>query len=210
MQKENYYKKMLIEIESLQGNRPKLLLHSCCGPCSTHCIQTLLPYFQLTILFYNPNITEKAEYLKRKETQLFYLKQFDNVQFLDCDYTPAEFFAIAKGREKLKEGGARCYLCYDLRLDFTAKTAKANDFAYFCSTLSVSPHKNSAWINKLGYEIAEKYGVKWLPTDFKKQNGYRASVTLAQEHNLYRQNYCGCVYSNWQLQQQENEKENKG
>ena len=196
---------MLAEIASLNGTKPNILLHSCCGPCSTHCIEQLRPYFSVTILFYNPNITEEAEYEKRKASQLYYLQQFDDVAFLDCDYNTAEFFKIAKGREMLKEGGARCYLCYDLRLDYTAQMAKQKGFAYFCSTLSVSPHKNSSWVNQLGAKLAEKYAVKWLPSDFKKQNGYRASVALAQEHKLYRQNYCGCVYSNWQLQKEREE-----
>ena len=201
MQKENYYKKMLAEIESLQGQKPSILLHSCCGPCSTHCIETLRPHFHVTVMFYNPNITEEDEYFKRKASQLYYLEQFDDVAFLDCDYNTEVFFKIAKGREKLKEGGARCYLCYDLRLDFTAQTAVEKGFDYFCSTLSVSPHKNSAWINKIGEKLQEKHGVKWLYSDFKKQNGYKTSVALAQENKLYRQNYCGCVYSNWQLHQ---------
>lgn len=198
MQKENYYLKMLAEIESLHGKKMKLLLHSCCGPCSTHCIEMLRPHFDVTVLFYNPNITEEAEYLKRKETQLQCLQQYTDVSFMDCDYNTDVFFAIAKGREGLKEGGARCYLCYDLRIDYTAQMAEKNEYTYFCSTLSVSPHKNSAWINKIGEKLQQKYAVKWLPSDFKKQNGYRTSVMLAQKQNLYRQNYCGCVYSNWQ------------
>lgn len=173
------------------------MLHSCCGPCSSRCIETLKKYFSVTVLFYNPNITDAAEYEKRKSEQIRFLKETGWASFLDCLYDPQEFFSAAKGLEGEPEGGARCYACYKLRLDFTARIAREQDFDYFCSTLSVSPHKNSAWLNAIGEELQEKYGVAWLYSDFKKQNGYLRSVQLANEYGLYRQNYCGCIFSDW-------------
>ena len=188
------------EMLALMQNLPKgtpLLLHSCCGPCSSRCLETLKETLAVTVLYYNPNITDPAEYEKRKGEQIRFLKETCWADFLDCDYTPAEFFAAAKGLEGEREGGARCYECYKLRLEYTARTAKERGFGWFCSTISVSPHKNSVWLNELGQSLSAKYGVKWLPNDFKKQNGYLRSVELAKEHNLYRQNYCGCVFSDW-------------
>lgn len=200
MNKPDYNKRML-EICEHAGNGKRLLLHSCCGPCSSRCIETLKKYFSVTVLFYNPNITDAAEYEKRKSEQTRFLKETGWASFLDCLYDPQEFFSAAKGLEGEPEGGARCYACYKLRLDFTARIAREQDFDYFCSTLSVSPHKNSAWLNAIGEELQEKYGVAWLYSDFKKQNGYLRSVQLANEYGLYRQNYCGCIFSDWTKQQ---------
>ncbi len=196
MNKPDYNK----EMRAVMARVPKgerLLLHSCCGPCSSRCLETLKDTFRVTVLYYNPNITDKAEYERRKGEQLRFLRETDWADFLDCDYVPSEFFEVAKGLEGEPEGGARCYACYKLRLDFTAKTARERGFPWFCTTLSVSPHKNAAWLNELGAQAGEKYGVRWLPSDFKKENGYLRSVALAKEYGLYRQNYCGCVFSDW-------------
>ena len=173
------------------------MLHSCCGPCSSRCLEVLKEYFSVTVLYYNPNITDEAEYEKRKAEQIRLLKETGWAGFMDCGYGPAEFFSAASGLEGEPEGGARCYACYRLRLDYTARMAKEQGFDYFCSTLSVSPHKNAAWLNEIGEKLQEKYGVKWLYSDFKKENGYLRSVRLAEQYGLYRQNYCGCVFSDW-------------
>ena len=191
------YNRRMLEICAGQPKGQRLLLHSCCGPCSSRCLETLREYFSVTVLFYNPNITDPSEYEKRKREQMRFLRETGWADVLDCDYDPSEFFAAVKGLEGEREGGMRCYACYRLRLDFTARTAKEGGFPFFCSTLSVSPHKNARWLNELGEQLQEKYGVAWLYSDFKKQNGYLRSVELAKEYNLYRQNYCGCVFSDW-------------
>ena len=196
MNKIDHNREMLALMRGLAKGTP-LLLHSCCGPCSSRCLETLKETFAVTVLYYNPNITAPAEYERRKGEQVRFLQETGWADFLDCDYKPAEFFAAAKGLEGEPEGGARCYECYKLRLEYTARTAKERGFEWFCSTLSVSPHKNAVWLNELGRGLAETYGVAWLPNDFKKQNGYLRSVELAKEHNLYRQNYCGCIFSDW-------------
>lgn len=196
MNKQDFNKKM-IEIKDSLPQGTKLLLHSCCGPCSSRCIEALKDKFQITVYFFNPNITDKAEYEKRKSEQIRFLNETGWADFLDCDYDPQVFFDAVQGMEQEKEGGARCYLCYALRQEETAKEALKQGYSWFCSTLSVSPHKNSQWLNELGEKIAEKYGINWLYSDFKKQNGYLRSVELAQKYNLYRQNYCGCVFSDW-------------
>lgn len=196
MNRENFHKKMLQILEEVpKGER--LLLHSCCGPCSTRCLEALADTFRVTVLYYNPNITDGPEYAKRKSEQLRLLRETGQADFLDCDYLPQEFFDTVQGLEAEREGGARCYRCYALRIGKTARTAKENGYGWFCSTLSVSPHKNAAWLNQLGERYAAEYGVRWLPNDFKKQNGYLRSVELAKQHGLYRQNYCGCIFSDW-------------
>lgn len=177
---------------------PSLLLHSCCAPCSSYTIEYLSKYFSITVLYYNPNISEQKEYEKRKAEQIRLINSLETknkVSFLDCEYNSAEFFETAKGYEKCREGGERCFRCYRLRLEKTACLAKENDFDYFCTTLSISPLKNAQKINEIGYELQEKYGVLWLPSDFKKREGYKRSIELSKEFNLYRQNYCGCIYS---------------
>ncbi len=177
---------------------PSLLLHSCCAPCSSYTIEYLSKYFSITVLYYNPNISEQKEYEKRKAEQIRLINSLETknkVSFLDCEYNSAEFFETAKGYEKCREGGERCFRCYRLRLEKTSCLAKENDFDYFCTTLSISPLKNAQKINEIGYELEEKYGVLWLPSDFKKREGYKRSIELSKEFNLYRQNYCGCIYS---------------
>lgn len=189
--------KKMLEIMDKVPAGTRLLLHSCCGPCSSRCLETLKEKFAVTVLYYNPNITDRAEYEKRKGEQIRLLRETGWADFLDCDYDPAAFFSAAKGLEEEKEGGARCYCCYELRLAETARVAAEKGFAFFCTTLSVSPHKNAQWINEIGERLGKEYGVQWLYSDFKKQNGYLRSVELAKEFHLYRQNYCGCVFSDW-------------
>lgn len=177
---------------------PSLLLHSCCAPCSSYTIEYLSKYFSITVLYYNPNISEKSEYEKRKTEQIRLINSLETknkVSFLDCEYNSAVFFETAKGYEECCEGGERCFRCYRLRLEKTARLAKEKGFDYFCTTLSISPLKNAQKINEIGYELAERYGVLWLPSDFKKREGYKRSIELSKKFNLYRQNYCGCIYS---------------
>ena len=173
--------------------RAKLLLHSCCAPCSTACIEALKDYFDITVYYYNPNITDFEEYQKRKNEQIRYLQTLGNIAFIEGDYNVQTFFEECKGLEKEPEGGARCEKCIGLRLTQTAKVASSNGYDYFCSTLSVSPHKNSKFINEFGKSI--KGTSIFLENDFKKNNGYYRSTQLSKEFGLYRQNYCGCVFS---------------
>lgn len=184
-------------IENLT-NVPTLLLHSCCGPCSSYCIETLSEHFLVTVLWYNPNIQPCEEHDLRLEHQkklIDSIKTKYPVKLLEIPYDANEFFEIVKGLEDEPEGGKRCEKCFILRMEKTAQTAKENNFDYFTTTLTVSPHKNAPLINDIGFSMAEKYGVKFLPSDFKKKNGYKRSIELSKEFDLYRQNYCGCVYS---------------
>lgn len=185
---------MLKIIESLGGERKKLLLHACCAPCSSACLERLKDYFNVTAFFYNPNI-ENAEYLKRKAELIRFIGETGWADILDCDHDTGEFYSAIIGYENCEEGGERCKICFKLRLERTARAAKEGGFDYFCTTLTLSPLKDSAAINAIGVELAEKYGVSWLYSDFKKQNGYLRSLQLSKEHSLYRQNYCGCVFS---------------
>ena len=180
--------------------KEKLLLHSCCAPCSTLVIERLSDRFDLTILYYNPNIFPLEEYLKRKAEQIRYIKLLNenqklNVKFLDCDYESEEFYRVTKGLEFEKEGGARCPVCFKLRLEKTARLAKENRFDLFSTTLTVSPHKNSEIIISIGKALSEKFGIRFLDENFKKQDGYKRSVELSKQNNLYRQNYCGCEFA---------------
>lgn len=197
MQKINYQKQLDNIIENLQ-NAPKLLLHSCCAPCSSHCIEYLSQYFNITVLYYNPNIYPEAEYEKRKAEQKRLISEMETkypVKMLDCDFESEKFYSAVKGLENCREGGERCFICYRLRLEKTAIEAKNNGFDYFTTTLTISPLKNAQKINEIGEELAEKYCVKFLPSDFKKREGYKRSIELSKVYNLYRQNYCGCVFS---------------
>ena len=188
-----------IELEKIikeeEGKRPKVLLHSCCGPCSSAVIERLNPHFELTIFYYNPNIEPLEEYLKRKEEQKRLLKELGNINFLDCDWENDKFKEMAKGLEDVKEGGIRCHKCYNLRLEKTAMEAKKLGFDYFATTLTVSPYKNSQVLNQIGKEISSMLDIKYLYSDFKKKEGYKRSIELSKKYNLYRQNYCGCIYS---------------
>ncbi len=179
-------------------NKPTLLLHSCCGPCSSYCIEALLPYFNITVLWHNPNIQPKSEYDLRLKNQIKLIKEFEQqgkIYLIEIPYNDNEFFDNIKGLENEKEGGKRCTECFKIRLEQAAKTAKEQNFDYFTTTLTVSPHKNAPLINDIGFLMAEKYNVKFLPSDFKKKNGYKRSIELSKQFDLYRQNYCGCVFS---------------
>jgi len=172
----------------------KLLLHSCCGPCSSSVIERLRDNYDITVLYYNPNIEPKDEYLKRKTDQINYLQKI-KIPYLEIDYLNEEFKNYIKGFEKEIEKGKRCTLCFELRLLKTAEIAKKNHFNYFTTTLTVSPHKDSNLINELGRKIADIHEINYLVEDFKKKGGYQRSMELVKQHNLYRQNYCGCRYS---------------
>jgi predicted adenine nucleotide alpha hydrolase (AANH) superfamily ATPase len=194
----NYDKKMEEIISSFNGETKKLLLHSCCAPCSSHVIETLTPYFDITIIYYNPNIEPYEEYEKRKQEEIRFIKEFphqNKIDIIDCDYDNNIYEEKIKGYEECPEKGARCTICFNLRLEKTATIAKEHNFDYFCTTLTVSPYKNANLINEIGEKLAEKYNVKWLHSDFKKNNGYKHSIELSKEYNLYRQDYCGCIYS---------------
>lgn len=178
-------------------NKESLLLHSCCGPCSTSVIEKLSKEFNVTVFFYNPNITDEEEYLRRKEAQLLVLKYFNDVNILDDDYQVDEYFNKVRGYENDKEGRGRCSLCFQLRLEETARRAVENGFQNFATTLTVSPHKNYSIISAIGVRIANKYGIKYYDGNFKKADGYKRSIDLSKEMKLYRQNYCGCKFSKW-------------
>lgn len=186
------------------SKKKKLLLHSCCGPCSTAVIQRLIEDFDITIFYYNPNITDKEEYEKRRDEQIKFLKMYEEntknkVNFLEGDYITKEFFDVIVGLEGEKEGGGRCSKCFELRLAGTAKKAKELGFDLFGTTLTVSPHKNYALISKIGHEIGGNVELEFLDMDFKKKAGYQISIELSKEYDLYRQNYCGCEFSKWFL-----------
>ena len=198
------YQKELDKILSNMGesctkeNKPRLFLHCCCAPCSSYVLEYLVPYFHITVFYYNPNITPETEYKKR----IAELKRFisragyeGQVDFMEGDYDPAVFFEAVKGLEDQPERGARCKICYKLRMEEAAEKAAGIHADYFTTTLSISPHKNAAWINEIGQELEKKYGIKHLPSDFKKRGGYLRSIRLSEEYGLYRQDYCGCVFS---------------
>ena len=178
------------------NHKQTLLLHSCCAPCSSAVLERISKYFSITILFYNPNITDYEEYLKRKEELKRLIKDVNyQIEIMDCDYDKEKFIEMALGLEDKKEGDIRCYKCYKLRLEKTAMLAKKNNFDYFTTTLSISPYKNSKWLNEIGEELANKYNINYLYADFKKKNGYKRSIELSNIYHLYRQDYCGCIYS---------------
>lgn len=199
MNKINYQNQLDRIIEKIDPkNPPRLLLHSCCAPCSSYTLEYLSRYFDITVYYFNPNISPKQEFDKRFEEQKRLISQMpfkNRVTLVEGDYNYDDFLEIAKGLENVPEGGERCFRCYKMRLESTARLAKEQGFDYFCTTLSISPLKNSQKINELGFEIEKKYGVKWLPSDFKKREGYKRSIQLSREYSLYRQNFCGCVFS---------------
>ena len=175
-----------------------LLMHACCAPCSSACLERLGNYFDISILYYNPNITDKDEYLKRVEEIKKFISGFKTkypIKLIEGRYDPKEFFEIAKGLEDEPERGKRCFKCYKLRLEETAKVAEEKEFDYFCTTLTLSPYKNATWLNEIGEELNNNYNSTYLYSDFKKKNGYKRSIELSKEFDLYRQDYCGCVYS---------------
>ena len=197
----NYQNKLYELVETLEF-RPKLLLHSCCGPCSTTCLDFLAKYFNVTVFYYNPNIEPKEEYIKRKKEQIRFINSYDSpskIEFLDCDYDNETFTKVTKNLQDEPEGGARCAVCFRLRLEQTALKAKELGFDYFGTTLTVSPHKNSQIINEIGAVLERIHGIKYLYSDFKKQDGYKKSIEFSKQYELYRQNYCGCKYGRKEL-----------
>ncbi len=216
---------------------PRLLLHSCCAPCSSHCLEYLREFFDITVYYYNPNITQAAEYEKRmaeekrliavynrqveeqrfteissqaileknEEMQIFQMHSTSGahrIKILEAPYDPESFLEMAKGLEEVPEGGERCFRCYRLRLQKTAQAAAAGRFDFFTTTLTISPLKNAAKLNEIGQELAAEYDVSFLPSDFKKKNGYKRSIELSAQFGLYRQNYCGCGFSKAQRDKQ--------
>ena len=195
--KENYSVKCENILNNLDSKK-KLLLHSCCGPCSSYVISYLTNYFDITILYYNPNIYPYDEYLKRKQEQIKLINEIDcsnNLDIMDCDYDNDLYEKCIIGLENEPERGNRCMVFYKLRMEKTAKMAKEYNYDYFCTTLSVSPYKNAEWINEIGEKLQNKYNINWLYSDFKKKDGYKQSILLSKKYNLYRQDYCGCIYS---------------
>lgn len=188
---------------------PTLLIHSCCAPCSSYVLEYLSKYFKITILYYNPNIYPKREYDRRKSEQKELISKLtakNKIDMLSYDYNSLPFFKISKGLEDLKENSIRCHKCYHLRLEEAAIVAKENNFDYFTTTLSISPHKNSQVINEIGKTLQEKYQIKYLFSDFKKKEGYKRSIELSKEYDLYRQDYCGCIFSITERKQQDESK----
>lgn len=192
--KRNYELMMNEQLKNIPKGE-KLLLHSCCAPCSSTCLERLKDYFQITVLYYNPNIDEREEYEKRKAEQIRFLQETGWADFLDCDHEPSVFFNAVSGMEDLPERGNRCYVCYELRLDKTARMAKENGYAWFATTLTLSPYKNAAWLNEIGEKVGGRYALNYLYTDFKKKGGYHRSIELSNEYGLYRQDFCGCKFS---------------
>ena len=201
MNKLNYQKEFEHIVNELQGDGriPSLLLHSCCAPCSSYCIETLSEYFHVTVFYYNPNIYPDEEYYHRVKEQQNFIQKFPTkypVSFIEGDFEKERFYSeVAKGLEKEPERGARCMKCYDLRLRETAKRAKAEGMDYFCTTLSISPMKDAQALNQIGLAIGQELGIAYLPSDFKKNNGYLRSCEISREYDMYRQDYCGCVFS---------------
>lgn len=224
----NYQKELDKITEDIKNDSaPTLFLHSCCAPCSSYVLEYLRQFFRITVFYYNPNITEAQEYRKRVAEQKRLIAAYNAysreakqaetgtgqeqnkgylIDIVEGDYEPACFYEIAHGLEQCPEGGERCFACYALRLRETAKRARAGGYDYFTTTLTISPLKNAAKLNEIGEQFAKEYGTAWLPSDFKKKNGYKRSVELSKEYDLYRQDYCGCVYSRVQ-REREREKE---
>ena len=193
----NYNNEMHKQMESIDEGT-KLLLHACCAPCSSAVLEKLADFFEITIYYYNPNISDKKEYRKRVNELRKFINEFNTkyeVKLLEGEYEPEVYNEIVKGMEDLPEKSKRCYYCYEMRLKDTARVAEKLNYPYFTTTLSISPHKNANWINKIGKEQEEKYNTTFLYSDFKKEEGYKRSVKLSNEYQLYRQDYCGCIYS---------------
>ncbi len=204
--KINYENKMTQIINGVDRGS-KLLIHSCCAPCSSACLERLKDAFEITVLYYNPNIDDEEEYFKRKAEQIRFLKETGWAKILDCEHDKSAFEEMSKGKENEPERGKRCYSCYELRLRKTAELAKEHGYEYFCTTLSLSPYKNAEWLNEIGGRLAEEYGVKYLYSDFKKKGGYHRSIELSNEYGLYRQDFCGCKYSKLGHKNNKEEKE---
>lgn len=205
MNKVNYQKELERVLAGLPDTGQRLLLHSCCAPCSSYCLEYLRQYFSVTVFYYNPNIFPKPEYLRRVEEQKRLIGELNAqgagekgntpICFVEGTYEPERFFEMAKGLEDCPEGGERCFSCYRLRLTEAACLAKEGGFHYFTTTLTISPLKDAQKLNEIGLQLGEAYGVSYLPSDFKKKGGYQRSIAMSREYGLYRQNYCGCVFS---------------
>lgn len=211
MNKINYQKELDSLIENLVKNEevPTLLLHSCCAPCSSYVLEYLSQYFKITIFFYNPNIYPMEEYTRRVAEQkglISEMKVKNEIRFIEGKYDTESFYKLTKGLEEEKEGGVRCFNCYELRLNEAAIMAKEKGYDYFTTTLSISPHKNSAKLNEIGKSLSEEHDVKYLYSDFKKKEGYKRSIELSKQYKLYRQDYCGCVFSKNERMSYDNEK----
>ncbi|NRT77047.1 epoxyqueuosine reductase QueH [Clostridium beijerinckii] len=211
MNKINYQKELDYLIENLVKNEevPTLLLHSCCAPCSSYVLEYLSQYFKITIFFYNPNIYPMEEYTRRVAEQkglISEMKVKNEIRFIEGKYDTESFYKLTKGLEEEKEGGVRCFNCYELRLNEAAIMAKEKGYDYFTTTLSISPHKNSAKLNEIGKSLSEEHDVKYLYSDFKKKEGYKRSIELSKQYKLYRQDYCGCVFSKNERMNDDNEK----
>ena len=210
MNRVNYQSVLEQTIRELEKEKkiPRLLLHSCCAPCSSYCLEYLSQYFRITVLYYNPNIFPEEEYAYRISEQIRLVEESHYahpVQVVGTAYEPEVFYEAVRGLEHIPEGGERCFACYELRLRRTAELAKEQGFDYFTTTLSISPLKNAAKLNEIGGRLSAEYGVPYLYSDFKKKNGYRRSVELSAEHGLYRQDFCGCVYSRQEAEQRKKE-----
>ena len=206
MNKVNYQKELDQIIEQIQKEDkvPTLLMHSCCAPCSSYCLSYLAEYFRITIFYYNPNISPAYEYEKRVQEQKRLIKELPvkhAISFAEGKYDPESFYKMAEGLEDVKEGGSRCFRCYEMRQREAALYAKEHGFDYFTTTLSVSPHKNAQKLNEIGMRLAQEYDQPYLVSDFKKKGGYLKSIELSKEYHLYRQNYCGCEFSKKQWEQ---------
>ncbi len=214
MNNRNYQKELerMIERLSQRETVPTLFLHSCCAPCSSYVLEYLSAYFQITVFYYNPNITASSEYWKRVEEQKRLVEIYNEqggrypITVVEGDYRPEVFLDRTKGMEECPEGGERCFLCYRLRLEETARRALEAGADYFGTTLTISPLKNAAKLNEIGEELADALGILWLFSDFKKKNGYKRSIELSAEYDLYRQDYCGCAYSKVERERQKQEK----
>ena len=216
----NYRRELEKLLERLEGehregeNAPSLFLHSCCAPCSSYVLEYLCPVFRITVFYFNPNISEDAEYLRRVEEQKRLIRTYNReergypVSVVEGDYDPQLFFRTVKGLEDCPEGGERCFRCYDLRLRETARQAAAGGYDFFGTTLTISPLKNAEKLNEIGQALAQEYGVAWLFSDFKKKDGYKRSVELSAQYDLYRQDYCGCVFSKAEREKVRQEKGN--
>ena len=208
-QKVNYQKeldKLILELKK-EEKVPRLLLHSCCAPCSSYVLEYLSQYFEVTVFYYNPNIYPESEYTKRvlEQQKLISEMRFKYpVTFIAGNYDSEKFYNMARGLENVKEGGERCFKCYELRLREAAKIAKNGEYDFFTTTLSISPLKNAQKLNEIGMLLAEEYGIEYLLSDFKKKNGYKRSVELSEQYGLYRQDYCGCVFSMKERKEAEN------
>lgn len=197
--KRNYQKEMEQIYSTLPDTVvPTLLLHSCCAPCSSYVLEYLSEYFAITVFYYNPNIYPESEYALRVEEQKRLIDQLpakNPIQLIEGNFDPKEFYQAVKGLEQIPEGGERCHACFRLRLEETARLAAKHHFDYFTTTLTISPLKNAAKLNEIGEALAQEYNLTWLPSDFKKKNGYKRSTELSAVYGLYRQDYCGCVFS---------------